>query len=194
MDLLKQYSKEIVSLIVPFVAFLLARIFRAKARLIWSIHSSRVLLTEELVQVADGPPERKLVTVSSAWLFFQNMGREPATEIEIVFNWQPQIYNIWPTRQYETAINPDGRFIVKIPNLAPKEFLGFDLLTSRGDLPTLIQCRSLQGIATKIETTPQQVQPRWKLILAAFLMFLGGVASLFLFISAIQFISKLIGI
>ena len=190
MEFFQEHSKEITSLLVPLVAAIVAIVFRARAKLIWSVHSAKSLLTEEFLRVEIGPPSRKLVNVHTAALFFQNMGREAATDIEIVFNWQPQIFQIWPTRQYDTATNPDGRFIVKLPNLAPKEFLGIDLLSVRTELPALIQCRSLQGAAKKIETTPQEVHPRWKLSLVAYLMFMGFVSTIYLIISVIQFFAR----
>jgi hypothetical protein len=187
MIFIHEYSKELTSLLVPLVGAIVAALFRARAKLIWSVHSWKNLLTEEFVAVEVGPPAKKLVNVHTATLFFQNLGREAATEIEIVFNWKPPIFQIWPTRQYITATNPDGRFIIKFPNLAPKESLGIDLLSVRNELPALIQCRSLQGNAKKIETTPQQVHPAWKLWMVAFLMFMGLVSSIYLIISIIQF-------
>jgi len=190
MDFIQEHSKEITSLLVPLVGAIIALIFKARAKLIWSVHGSRSILTEEFVQVEVGPPSRRVVNVQTAFLVFQNIGREAATEIEIVFNWRPQIFQLWPIREYGTATNPDGRFIIKISNLAPKEFLGVDLLATRSDLPDLIQCRSLQGSAKKIETTPQPIHPRWKLSAALYLIFMGAVSTIYILISAIQFFAR----
>ncbi len=147
MSFLQTYSREIVSLCVPLVATLVANAFRARAKLIWSEHISRVMISEELVHVEVGPPAKRTLVIRTSSLFVQNLGRDASTEIEIVFNWKPLHFNLWPQRLFEQQINPDNRFIVKLPNLAPKEFVGLDLLTVNSEMPLLIQVRSLQGIA-----------------------------------------------
>ncbi len=190
MSFLQTYSREIVSLCVPLVATLVANAFRARAKLIWSEHISRVMISEELVHVEVGPPAKRTLVIRTSSLFVQNLGRDASTEIEIVFNWKPLHFNLWPQRLFEQQINPDNRFIVKLPNLAPKEFVGLDLLTVNSEMPLLIQVRSLQGIAKRIETMQQPVHPKWKLVTAGYLMFMGAVATIYALISGIQFLTR----
>lgn len=189
MPFYQTYSREIVSLLVPIIAAVVANIFRARAKLIWSEHISRVMLSEEFHHVEVGPPERRHLVIRTSSLFIQNLGRDAATDIEIVFNWRPQHFNIWPQRGFEERINPDGRQIIQLANLAPKEFLGMDLLTVNSEMPRLIQVRSKQGIAKAIATIQQPVLPKWKMGLVAYLMFMGAVATVFTIITLIQFVS-----
>jgi hypothetical protein len=186
MSFFQTYSREIVSLLVPFVGALIANIFRARAKLIWSEHNSRVMLSEEFIHVEVGPPQRRQLIIRTSSLFIQNLGRDAATDVEIVLNWKPQHLNIWPQRHYEQKENPEGRLIIQLANFAPKEFLGIDVLTVNSDMPALIQVRSAQGVATQIKTIQQPIHPKWKIGLVLYLMFMGAVATVYAVITLLQ--------
>jgi hypothetical protein len=188
MDFVKLYSREIVSLLVPVLTAVLAWVMQRPPKVIWSIHNLRFFLAEETVAVENGPPQKKNHAIRAASVFVQNSGRMAAQGVEIVFNWRPQHFNVWPQREYVEILNPDGRFIVKLSGLGPKEFLGIDVLTINAELPDLIQVRSGHGAGTRIQMHPQQIHPRWKLLLAACLMFVGFVALLWALIALLQFI------
>ena len=98
--------------------------------------------------------------VHTASVFIQNVGRLPATEVEITFNFPPQNHNIWPVRPYETHTSPDSRYTLKFINLAPKEQFQVELL-SIPQLPAVMGVRSKEVVAKKIEMRPMQVFKPW---------------------------------
>ncbi|MDT3686747.1 MAG: hypothetical protein RO009_17085 [Pseudorhodoplanes sp.] len=48
----------------------------------------------------------------------------------------------------------------------------------------------MQGVATEIEMIPQQVHPKWKLMLVLYAMIAGAVANVYMLITAIQFFAN----
>src|SRR5207248_9156908 len=60
-------------------------------------------------------------TVQTSSLLFANTGRVVATGIEIIFNFEPDNHQVWPVRPYDIHRSPDGRFTLRLFNLAPKE-------------------------------------------------------------------------
>jgi hypothetical protein len=76
-----------------------------------------------------GKPVLSRAIVRTKSLFFKNVGREAAVDVEIVFNWRPPHFNMWPQRHYEVSINPENRFVIQIKNLAAKEFIGVETLS-----------------------------------------------------------------
>ena len=82
-------------------------------------------------------------------------------------------------------MNPEGRFIVHLTNLAAKEFVGFEMLGMQ-ELPVLVQARCDQAVAQRMEMIPQQVHPHWRLLLVAYLMLAGFAATVYVVLSLLQ--------
>ena len=98
MEFIQNYAKEIVSLLVPLVAALVNSFLKGKARLrVAQPHGFTFLVQQPLVdqQGKQISPNQSAHTRS---FLVQNSGREPATKIELVFNWKPMCLNIWPSR------------------------------------------------------------------------------------------------
>src|SRR4051812_41192233 len=119
--LLSHYTKELVSLAVPFIAWFLNRQFQPSAKLIKSERQGFVYLVPEPLRDAAGNIIRPSQTVRTATVSVMNTGRTPAKNIEIVFNWKPQFFNVWPLRSFSESLSHDGRFSIVLPDLAPKE-------------------------------------------------------------------------
>lgn len=187
-ELIKNHPTEFVSLIVPVITALIGWLLRAKAKVVWSVHNLRAFTATENVADESGQTRPVHNIVHAASVFLRNGGRASATSIEIVFNWKPRHLSLWPQRDYTEATNPDGRYIIKLPSLGPSEFFGIDVLTVNADMPAVLEVRSAEGRGKRIEMTPQQIHPKWKLVLVAYLMLAGFVASLYLGLSILQFI------
>jgi hypothetical protein len=182
---IQAYSREIVSLLVPVITTVVTWLFQARARIKWSVHSHKMFLTEQNVTLPDGTTQAKPGSIRVMSLFVVNTGRQTAEDVEVVFNWSPQLHHLWPQRQYSHAINPDGRFILSLPSLGAKEFVGVEALTI--DRPEVIQVRSKQGPGKNIMMGPQKIFPTWVRVVVLYLLFMGLAASVYLLFAVIQF-------
>ena len=183
---LGQYSKEIVSILVPILVWVLNGGLRRKARLLWTEQHSSSILTEEKYQDGDETKSRP-VAVCNRSLYFKNAGSQAAKSIELVFNWQPQCMSLVPHRCYQEKSNPDGRYIIQIDNLAPKEWFVCNLFSVR-ELPQLVTVRCEQTVPRYLESSPQEVHPRWKMTIVAYLMAVGLATSVYLLLVVSQYI------
>jgi hypothetical protein len=127
-EFLSTYSKEIVALLAPFIAWSLSNRFQNRARLIQSTRHAFTFLIQQPLIGPDGKQISPAQTVNTASVSVVNAGRQVATKVEVVFNWKPQHLNIWPLRHYTENMAPDGRFSLNFDSLAPKEIIGFELL------------------------------------------------------------------
>ena len=119
MEFLQAYGKELVSLAVPLITWLLNRVFKARAQLrLASPHAFTFLIPHPLLdqQGAEIAPRQTIHTRS---FIIQNAGKETATKVELVFNWKPPCVNIWPSRHFVEHNEPDGRYIMVFDSLAP---------------------------------------------------------------------------
>lgn len=188
MTFLETYGKEIVSLLVPVVTWLLNGFFKAKAKLQVALPHQFTFLVQEPRIDAEGNEVSPTQTVKTNSFIIRNAGREPATKVELVFNWKPMCLNLWPVRHYEEHIEPDRRYVLIFDSLAPGEVLGVEVLTVNGDLPNLVTVRSAQCVAQNINMYPQPVVSNAVRIAATVLMALGLAAAVYLAILLVQFL------
>ncbi|MFT4002885.1 MAG: hypothetical protein QM684_21840 [Rhizobium sp.] len=118
-------------------------------------------------------------------IWFQNTGRSSIQDIEIVLNWKPQHFEIWDPRQWDKAVLPDGRFVIKIPSLYRNEFFTISMIDTINDLPAVLNVRWLGGRGKSVTMGPQRIFPLWfNLTLLAFL-FSGVVSILYLLLQGV---------
>jgi hypothetical protein len=176
MIFLQAYGKEIVALVVPFIAWFLSTRWRDRPKLHLSMPHHWTFLVQQPLRDPEGRVVRPTQTVETRSFILFNAGRETATRVELVLNHQPMCINAWPQRHYETRLESDARFTVTIESLAPKETIGFEVLTVNEALPDLIVARCDQCQSTYVETYPQPLAPAWKRWTVAFLL-LAGIAA-----------------
>jgi hypothetical protein len=58
--------------------------------------------------------------------YLQNFGRKAATNVEFVFSFKPDEVSVWEPRDYTRKENPEGNFVIGIPQIAPKELIIID--------------------------------------------------------------------
>jgi hypothetical protein len=189
-NFLSTYTKEIVAVLAPFIAWILNNRFQNRARLIQSTHHAFTFLIQQALIDHDGKQISPTQTVNTASVSVFNAGRQVANKLEVVFNWKPQHLNMWPSRHYTENTSPDGRFSLNFDNLAPRETIGFELLAVNSQLPTMVTVRSDQSVASNLPLVPQPIQPRWKIVLAVWLMFTGFAANVYFFTLLLQVIVK----
>ena len=188
MDFIQTYAKEIVALIVPFVTWALNHFMKGKARLRVAVPHGFTFLVQEPLRDPDGKVIRPTQTVQTRSFMIQNDGREPATKLELVFNWRPMCVNVWPSRHITEHIESDGRHVIVMDSLAPGEVVGCEVLSVNADVPDLITVRSDQSTGQRVDMYPQPVVRKGVRIATGSLMFVGLATSVYAVILLIQFL------
>lgn len=185
---LQIYGKEIISLLVPFIAWTLNTLFRSKARLLIARPHAFTFLVQQPLLDQDGKQISPTQTMHTSSLFLSNAGREAATKVEVVFNWKPLCINLWPARHYDERIESDGRFSIILNSLSPRENVGIEMFTVNNEMPVLIVARCDQCVAQFTNMVPQPIVEAWKRRVAIFLVFAGLAISIYTAIFVIQFL------
>ena len=183
---LAPYSKEIAALAVSIVGALFARMIQPKAKLIHSERHRYHYVLQEPLRHAKGDVLRPTQSVTVRSFSVSNTGKSTATNVELVFNWKPAYFNVWPLRHYTTRDHPDGRFSLVLESLAPKEVFGMELLSVNIELPNLCNVRSEQTESVEKPMMLQIIYPRWVPVIAGWLMFAGLVTSIYLLLALLQ--------
>ena len=127
-------------------------------------------------------------TVHTRSLIVWNAGKDTATKVELVFNWEPLCINVWPSRHFERHTEPDSRYILIFDSVAPNEYLGCELLSINRDVPDVLVVRSDQCVAKRVNMRPQPVVPTWKRRLAILLALAGLGTVVYAAIVLLQFL------
>lgn len=180
------------------------RVFAAKPRLRWGITSDTIFLVPMVpkapAQLPDGavaapadegatmppapaeapPPQTGVQALPphevyrSRTLWLVNSGTAIAEEVEVAFNWQPQHMEWYPHIPTTVTRQPDGRHILTISRLNPKEGVTFSLLSLNQEHPNLLHVRCKGFGGKPLAFRSQQIFPLWVNVLVATLMFLGA--------------------
>lgn len=185
MEFLKLYAKEIVALCVPILTFTLNNLFKRKTKLQYAVpHTFSFWIQEPLM---DG---EKVIsptqTANTRSHLIRNAGKETATNVEIIFNWKPQFFNLWPLRRYSEQLQSDNRYILVFDSLSPGEMVNVELLSVNRDLPHLVHVRCDQAIGQEIHMIPQPINSQAMIKTATLLIGLGSAAAIYILILLIQ--------
>jgi len=191
-DIYTHFQTEIISLGFALLLALIKFLFRAKAKLVWGTPYGFTFLVQAPAATTapedTGTPQVPVAVppasnIQTASIIVQNLGSQPATEVEVTFNWKPNIYNIWPSRTFDVHTSPDQRFTLKFPNLAPGELFQIELI-SPGHLPQVMSVRCKECTAKFIPVRPMRVFPNWFNNTAVTLAFLGVAAIIYVVLKA----------
>ncbi|MEQ8689731.1 MAG: hypothetical protein RIC89_02690 [Pseudomonadales bacterium] len=182
------YGKEIFAAVVPVIVWALDAFFRARAKLEVAAPHTFTFLVDEPLHDDDGNVQSPRQTVHTRSTIVRNTGRETATNVELVLNWEPLCLNVWPARSYQSEVAPDDRFIIRFSSLAPAETVGLEVLSINRELPALITVRSDQCEAKYVSMYPQPVASTRKKAFVAVLLFLGLAAAVYLATLLMQFL------
>lgn|ERR1700690_33267 len=188
MTFIETFGKEITALLVPFIAWLLNTFTRAKAKLFLSIPHRFTFLVQEPIRDAEGNITIPVQTVNTISIWLRNVGRETATNVEIVFNWKPLCLNVWPSRHFTEHTEADNRYIIIFDSLAPNESVGCEILTINSEMPALIIARSDQCVAQRMDMFPQPTIKPWRRQVNMLFMLAGLGVIAYLAILLLQFL------
>lgn len=188
MEFIKTYGKELISILVPILTWALNKYGKSKVNLLVSEPHRFTFLVQDPTTQADGTTIDVQKTVHTISYLIQNTSNETANKVELVFNWQPQYFNIWSPREHHKNTLADKRYIITFDSLSPKEFLQCELLNVNADLPKLLTVRCNECVGKFIEMYPQPIAKNWQRRLALIFMFLGFITSIYLMLTVIQLI------
>jgi hypothetical protein len=113
-------------------------------------------------------------TYRSRTIWSVNNGTAIAEDVEIAFNWPPQHLEWYPHLPTTVTRQPDGRYILTISRLNPREGVNFALLSLNQDHPSLLHVRCKGFAGKQIPFRSQQVFPMWINGMVLILMVLGA--------------------
>lgn len=188
MSIFQAYGKEIISLLVPFIAWVLSSFFKTKAKLQVALPHQFTYLVQEPRLDSKGKVISPNQTVHTNSFIIRNDGREAAEKVELVFNWKPMCLNLWPVRHYLEHHEPDGRYVLIFDALASDESLFVEVLSVNHDLPSLLTVRSANCVAKNLNMYPQPLVSDSVRKVVTVLLFLGLATTVYLIILLIQFL------
>lgn len=174
---LEAFQKEIISLGITLLSSLIIWLFRARPILRYGqAHDFTFVVRPPNTQQQQAPQQPFTLRTSS--YLFANAGRVAATHVEITFNFEPDNYQVWPVRPYETHRSPDNRFTLRFDNLAPKEQFQIEVLSVK--MPAVLNVRCEQTVGRQFPLRVTRHFPRWIDMLIVLLLFLGIAAAIYI--------------
>ncbi|MGI3163860.1 hypothetical protein [Pseudooceanicola sp. 200-1SW] len=172
-DSLGAFQELVKAVLISVIAALAVGALRARVKIIWgstslNLHSFRL--------GADGG----IANIATEKFFFQNVGRRPARELEVVFSTTPTSYNLWPPRDHEPRALENGTFVLKVPSVAPRELVIVDVIEIERKRVDVLSVNCPDVLATEVRFAP--VRQFGKVVngLIGYLMFAGLVGTIYL--------------
>ena len=188
MEIIKTYGKEIISILVPILTWVLNKYGKSKVNLLVSQPHKFIFFVQDPTIQADGSISNVSKNVHTISYLIQNSSNETATKVELIFNWKPQYFNIWSPREHSTKLLDDGRYMLSIESLSPKETFQCELLNVNSELPYLLTVRCNECVGRFIEMYPQPIMKNWiRRTLYTFCV-LGFVSSIYLTLTLLQLV------
>jgi energy-converting hydrogenase Eha subunit A len=126
-------------------------------------------------------------------LTIQNVGRRPATNIEIVHKAKPDHFQFSTAVDFTEGTTPTGEHVIRIASLGPKEFVNLQLL-SHTNPESILNVRCSEGPAQLIQVHLQRLLPRWLNIVSGALILIGSGFCLYWLALSVVFLSRAIGV
>ena len=161
-------SPQIVAVFLTAAIAAVVRWLQPQAKVVWGASHGFVFnITQQ------GNPPGPISQVYTGTAFVQNVGKGTAENIEIVLNYRPQHFQVWPALNYTTALNAENHFIINIANLGPKEFTTIEMLSANIDNPATLRVRTTHGDAKHVNIAPTRIQPKSLLFGFGVLLLMG---------------------
>ncbi len=186
MDFIGIYGKEIISILIPFVTWILNVGIKGKAKLIWTSPHAFTFIVQEPLRNDQGNIIKQVQTVHTASIKIINVGREAANKVELIFNYKPQCINLWPVRYYEQKMDQDNRYIMIFDNLSPREEIGLEAISINLDLPAILVVRSAECIAQNVQLAWYAKVSLLRINILRVLLFSGSITVVYWFIVLLQ--------
>jgi len=182
------YGKEIFALLVPVFTLLINKYFKSTAKISYGESHQFAYLINEMTKDENGNERAGKTVVYTQSYIFVNEGREPATNLEIIFNLPPMHLNIWPVRPYTTKQNDDGRHILQFDFLSANEHIRCEIMSVNEDIPDLLAVRCKEGLAKEVRFIPHKLLNPSFIKVLSFLVFLGAASFVYYLIIILQWL------
>lgn len=126
-------------------------------------------------------------------LTIQNVGRVPATNIEIIHKARPDHFQFSTPIGFSESTSPTGEHVINIASLGAQEHVNLQLL-SHTAIPVLLGVRCAEQRGELIAVQLQRLYPRWLQVIAPGLLLIGAGFSIYWIASAVIYLSKGIGV
>jgi hypothetical protein len=169
-------QRSLVPALLTAVITFVGRLLTPRSRIKWGVSHGFVFGVPQVPAAAaegeDSAQRAGFIQYHTNAVFVQNVGRATAEQVEVHFNYKPEHMQIWPTLNYESATNPEGRFTVVVANLGAREHFTLELLSVR-PLPDVLRVRSKAGEGRQVGIAPSEVFQPWVKKLLIVLLWLG---------------------
>jgi hypothetical protein len=173
-DWLGGAQQLVTAIFISVISAGVIAIFRPRVKLNWGSTSSN-FHKFKLSEDASEP-----IVITTEKLFVQNIGRKPASNIELVLSDIPSSYRLWSPREHRSGPLKDGGFSINVPSLAPFELLIVDIIDLDRRGPRLVAVNCPDVVAKNTAYTVQR-QYGWKVnALVVYLMTAGLIGSVYL--------------
>jgi len=157
-----------------------------KSRLVyWFPHSSFFQIPE--------PGSKKVFSLMTGTVTVQNIGRRPATNVEVVHSTAPDHFTLTPPRTFTEHETPQGHHVIVVPSLGHNEWFTIEVL-GFGNTPALLYVRSHEGSAQTVPIMAQRIWPQWVNWLIVVLMLTGAGYLLYWALRGLKQLARLLGI
>ncbi|GJK70794.1 hypothetical protein TUM17564_28210 [Citrobacter freundii] len=156
MGFLSLYGKEVFSIFVVLLTWILNNRFKNKAKLSYGCQHGFTFLVQDPLRDANGEVISDSQLVHTQSVILVNEGRESATNITLVFNYKPMCVNFWPVCHYEETLEKDKRYIVKFDSLAPNDSIRCEILSIHQPVPEILSIRSKECRAAQVNIITQK--------------------------------------
>ena len=160
-------TPQLIATLLTITTTVVMRIIQPRPKVVWGTShqfSFRVPRTN--------PPGGEFL-LHTQTVFLQNVGFGPAEDVEVILNYKPENFSLWPQLNYSTESNPEQRFIIKIASLGRREFTTVEMLHTTGEMPSTLRVRTSRGECKQVPMVPMQLFPRWFRIAIIVLFFMG---------------------
>lgn len=152
----------IATIVVSLIVGYLSRFIEPRSKLVhWFPHSFFFDLKDAKVRL------------QSNSLTVQNVGRQPAEDVEIIHKAKPDFFQFSPPVAFEEGDNPSGEHVLRIKALGPNEWVFLQLLSYQS-VPVLQNVRWKHGQSKWVTVQPFRVWPRPLRILSNILLLVGA--------------------
>jgi hypothetical protein len=163
-------SNEVLAAVITALLLLIGWYLTPRGKITWGVsHQQNFLLppaqpqqtSAESAQTPSNPPLP--IRVFTQDVRVENTGRARIDAVEVILNYAPFHYEVWPTHQFQISATPGNRshFVMTFANLAAKEWLVISLFSINQEIPLVTNVRWSGGVGKQVPIAPLRVWPKW---------------------------------
>lgn len=179
---LEPVHDQVLGLAFTLLGTTILYLFRARVKLIYGRANNS--LNHVSLPNPEGQATVNSLEVCTEKFYLQNLGRQPATDVEFILSDFPTDINVWEPRDVEYKRVAKSNCMVRIPKIAPGELVIIDCvyLNMRAAYVTSVKCSESLGKEVPFQTIRRYPNAFNMTIVALVLL---GIAFVFQFVIAV---------